>query len=268
MKQRWLLAGSILFAAALAWPAWRWFAGLGGVEKVMRRPEGSAITHTDHSDWDRFLKLVMVEGLVDYEAARRERGLLDVYLDQVAKVTLGNYDDEDKELALLINAYNAMVIQGVLDAWPIDSVRDAGWLRGFFRERRYRIAGVRVSLHGLESRLIRTYDPRAHFALNCASISCPPLRGEAYTAEKLDRQLEEVTRAFLTDHSENAFDPHENRWKLSKILKWYQEDFGGEQGVRELLARYHGELAMKGELTYRSYDWSLNTAPPLPEPAD
>ncbi len=252
--------------AALAW--WLWwprFSGLAGAGAVARA-DGRPFFKPSPEPWARFLRRVVdARGLVDYERAVEARADLDDYLDQVARATPAQFARDEQRLAFYINAYNALVIEGVLFYWPIASVEDVGPLHRFFRERRYRVAGVRVSLHGLEAKVIRQFDPRMHFALNCASASCPRLNVEPFRAESLDRQLEAAAAAFINDPRHNRYDAGEKSWQLSKIFQWYADDFGGESGVRELLRRHAATpWPEDAKLSYLEYDWSLNAAEGVP----
>lgn len=103
------------------------------------------------------------------------------------------------QLAYLTNAYNIWTLHGVLEKYPIESVRDVAPLFGFFTQSRITVAGEKMSLNKLEKEHIlkKFQEPRVHFALNCASVSCPPLRAEPYTASRLDAQLDDATRHFL-----------------------------------------------------------------------
>jgi hypothetical protein len=117
-----------------------------------------------------------------------------------------------------------------------------------------------MSFNALEKDLIRPRfnEPRIHFALNCASRSCPPLRTEPYTAAKLDAQLDEQTRGYVNE--ERGVKVSGDSAQLSKIFDWYKEDFGGESGVNAFLAKYRGGKAGFKKVTYQEYDWSLNEA--------
>ncbi len=259
---RWIWTAIALAVLALAvylawWPS---FAGLRGAG-LIERPRDRPFFRPDPTSWDRFLAEVVVEdGNVRYDAALgAARAHLDDYLEQAARATPAQFADDRERLAFYLNAYNALTIEGVLRRWPIDSVEDAGPFHRFFRDRAYTVAGVLVSLHGFETRVIRRYDPRLHFALNCASASCPPLRAEAYRAEKLEAQLREDAALFVNDARFNRYDAGENTWSLSKIFEWYADDFGGESGVRALLRRHARVDWPDGAvLTYQAYDWSLN----------
>lgn len=262
MKGTHIVIGLLVAAAfaGLAW--WLWwprFSGISGADAVERTDPGLFLRPSPEA-WGRFLRSVVDErGNVDYQRAREVRADLDIYLDQVARATPALFGSDEERLAFYINAYNALVIEGVLHYWPIASVEDVGSLHRFFREKRYPVAGTTVSLHGLETRVIRKYDPRLHFALNCASASCPRLSIEPFRVETLDQQLESAVSAFINDPAHNRYDQAANTWHLSKIFEWYSQDFGGQNGVKALLLR-HARTTWpdNATLAYLDYDWSLN----------
>ena len=218
---------------------------------------------------------------VRYGAIAQDRAALKAYLDALAAVTEQTFKSWSKpqQLAFLINAYNAGMVELVLTRYPdIKSVWDFGKISNNpFRKRFVRLFGRDYSLDMIEYETIRAkgvYDePRIHFAVNCASIGCPMLREEAYVGERLDAQFEEQTRRFLSDRSRNRYSASANTLEVSEIFKWYREDFeSGHQGIRsreQFLAQYAAQLAdtaehqkhVRGEkmdIRHLEYDWSLN----------
>jgi hypothetical protein len=180
----------------------------------------------------------------------------------------------EAQRAFWINAYNSRVIAGVLRRYPLDSVRDVGFLggrvRGFFGRREHPVAGARRTLDEIEKEILMAdplWDPRIHFALNCASLSCPPLRPEPYEASRLDTQLDFQTRAFLNGPDGHRLDPSRKVLRVSRILDWYREDFERAGGsVRGYLSKYlTGEASAAAQdpswkIEYMDYDWGLNDA--------
>lgn len=180
----------------------------------------------------------------------------------------------DGRRAFWINAYNSRVIAAVLARYPIDSVRDVGFLggrvRGFFSRREHRVAGQARTLDEIEKEILLVrplWDPRLHFALNCAARSCPKLRPEPYEAARLDTQLDFQTRAFLNGPDGHRLDTNRKVLYVSRILDWYEEDFARAAGsMREYLTRYlTGEAAAAArdpswKIEFMDYDWSLNDA--------
>jgi hypothetical protein len=216
---------------------------------------------------------------VDYGGFARDRRRLDGYLDALSAVPRASFDgwSRDDQLAFLINAYNAWTVALILSRWPdIESIKDlGGFLRSPWEKRFFRLLGERRSLDDVEHGLIRGSgrysEPRIHFAVNCASIGCPPLRREAYIGARLDAQLEEQARTFLADDSRNRL--ANGVLRVSPLFKWYREDFSdgfrGARTVTDFLALYADALSLDrretaaleaGELPidYLDYDWALN----------
>ena len=248
-----------------------------------------------HQTWDKLLQrnVVMIQdgqaSRVDYSAFQKNQKVLQAYLASMSAVSRSEFDawSKDQQLAFLINAYNAWTIEFVLSAYPdIKSIKDLGsffsspWKKEFIN-----LLGETRSLDNIEHTLIRGSgrynEPRIHFAVNCASIGCPALLNRAYTAEKLDAQLELVTRNFLSDRTRNYYLNAELH--VSPIFDWYKKDFeqgwSGINSVSNFLGRYADALDLgktgpviivngksvsehlrDGSLgiAYTDYDWSLN----------
>jgi len=172
-----------------------------------------------------------------------------------------------ERLAGYINAYNAFAIQGILDGLSPSSFLGR---QRYFKAQTWSIDGRAIALERLENDVIRPFkDPRIHFAIVCASKSCPPLRSEAYVAERLDAQLDDQARRFVNDPSKNRFDKATRTAHLSEIFKWFDEDFRGAGSVQKYVARYVADPEVARELgndAYRvqwvDYDWTLNGRPP------
>ncbi len=220
-----------------------------------------------HSVFDQILKdTVAVDGhhsRVNYAEVIRQRAKLDAYLAQLSGVSKSEFDAllPDQQLAFLINTYNAYQLKQVVDHYPIDSIKDVGnffsspWSKEFFT-----LFGEPASLDLVEHGMIRTMfkEPRIHFAVNCASISCPPLMAEAFVADRLNAQLETATFNFLNDLDANRLEG--DTLYLSKIFQWYEGDFA--TGVIDFVAKYRPDWVEGGtpELDYTDYDWNLNEA--------
>ncbi len=239
-----------------------------------------------HSAWNSLLQryvVVVSEGKasqVDYAGLQQERAALGAYLQSLSEVEASEYKawHRGQQLAFLINAYNAFTVELVLSGYPaIESIKDLGSLfRSPWKRRFFSLLGERRHLDNLEHDLIRAPgvfdEPRIHFAVNCASIGCPMLREEAYVAERLDSQLENATRRFLSDANRNRFDSASGRLLVSRIFDWYEEDFeaaSDSADVKGYLAAYADLLAdtekdrrrlADGDfhIGYLDYDWRLN----------
>ncbi len=241
----------------------------------------------DHGLWNQILRdrvLMLDEGRssrVDYGAILDDKSTIDSYLQTLSTIDQNTFDSwpSTEQLAFLINAYNAATVALILTEYPqLDSIRDIGviftspWRREFIS-----LFGRQVSLDEIEHELIRGSDryrePRIHFAVNCAAVGCPALLNEAYVPEKLEQQLEDATKLFLSDRSRNYYS--NNRLYVSSIFKWYREDF--EKGwldtdsLQEFFGRYTRELGMddgsaaelandRVRIRFLRYDWSLNSS--------
>lgn len=167
----------------------------------------------------------------------------------------------DERLAFLINAYNILTVQAVIERWPIEGVMQ---VEGFFDGIEHSVAGESMTLNTLENERIRPVfgEPRIHFAVNCASASCPPLRNEPFSAASLEASLEEQARAFVR----GTTSIRGRRATLSKLFEWFAEDFVAGGGVREFIAERLDEedaASVRNERTtlrYSDYDWSPNAA--------
>ena len=191
------------------------------------------------------------------------------YVAQLDHVDPNAFSTKEERLAFWINAYNAFAIQGILDGLS------PGTLFGryeFFIRRRYQVGGGMINLYDLERAiLVKEFkEPRIHFAIVCASRSCPKLRSEAYVAQRLNAQLEEGTRAFINDPGRNRFDRARREARLSKIFDWFDEDFAARSGslvgyVKDYVTDeglVHELAAEPYAVEFLEYDWNLNGTPP------
>jgi hypothetical protein len=227
---------------------------------------GTAAAQADHAAWDALLKrYVSAEGLVDYAGWRADRAGIGAYIAGLAKTDVTLWPKAE-QLAFWINAYNACVIEGVLERPGLTSVKD---VKGFFDAIRYPVAGESLTLNEIESRGRALGDWRLHFAVVCASSSCPLLRHEAYVPDRLNEQLADQVRRFLADSQRGLRVEGATLW-LSKIFQWYDTDFVPQgrlsaQTLVPLLAPYLApeQAAAAGQpglrVKFMAYDWSLNT---------
>jgi hypothetical protein len=215
---------------------------------------------------DEALSCHVHAGRVDYPGLARSAAFAR-YVAGIGRVRRGGATDAEW-LAFLINAYNALAIRAVLDGLSPSSL--PGRLR-FFLLRRHRIAGRNRTLYGLEhDELMAMGEPRIHFAIVCASASCPPLRPAAYRPATLPALLDEDARQFVNDPRRNRFDPAAGIARLSRIFRWYRGDFGAGTGALQAwLAGYAADPEVADRLAagafrieYLRYDWSLNGTPP------
>ena len=236
--------------------------------------------HT-HAAWTKVLESVLDDdGLVDYRSLRKNSKALDAYLADLEDTTPAEHAkwSRDERFAFWINAYNAYTIKLIVEEGPVDSIKDLGgwfsspWEKKFIPLNAFDPEGdgKKITLDEIEHELIRPVfkDARVHAAVNCASMSCPPLRAEAYSAEKLDEQLDDQVKVWLRDTSRNKVAPKGGDIRVSKIFDWYEDDFGGnDEGVVRWIAEHVADEALATRLKagagdidvrYLSYDWDLN----------
>lgn len=240
----------------------------------------------DYSSYARVLeKYVTPDGRVRYASLKENPADLKDFVQQLAAASPENRPDlfpsPQAKIAYWINAYNAFVLDAVIDAYPVSGVRDLRFGFGllFFKRAGFTAGGKKYSLDDIEHDVLRAHfdDPRVHFALNCASSSCPPLRREPYRPQTLDQQLEQAARDFIRQE--------ENVWMrgdvlfLSRVFDWYRKDFAkavggkgnGEASVVQYVLRYlPDEVARrvrekKPRVEFYDYDWALNDASRPPD---
>jgi hypothetical protein len=220
----------------------------------------------DNSFYADLLSKYIKDGVVDYQGFKDEEERLDAYLKVLERTDTSKLS-RDEQLAFYINAYNATTIKFILTAYPgIESIWDLGgrFFNKPFDKKIVRIEGKTISLDDLEHGIIRPRfkEPRVHFAVNCASKSCPPLISEPYQGSTLDMQLTSVTRAFLNDPEKNYLDG--KKLHVSKIFKWFKEDFNddvvgfviqfADEDLKGKLVKNRDKIKVK----HLDYDWSLN----------
>lgn len=228
----------------------------------------------DHSRWDRFLTAYLITDdpsgihLLPYgEVSEEDRRRLDRYLEDLQAVDVSRLNRAEQR-AFWLNLYNAATVKVILDHYPVDSIRDID-ISGTFSNGPWGaelliVEGVPLTLDDIEHRILRPIyrDPRIHYAVNCASIGCPNLQPEAFTAENYEGLADRGARQFV-NHPRGVA-PNERPIVLSSIYNWFSEDFGDSR--EDLLAHLQdyadpalaAELAdYEGRFTY-DYDWSLN----------
>ena len=171
------------------------------------------------------------DGRVDYTGLKANRDSLDAYIDSLGRFSPRSHPDRfpapQHELAYWINAYNAFVLKGVIDEYPVATVMDIGEGSGFFSRLYFQAGGDSLTLDELENGIIRQRyrDPRIHFAVNCAAVSCPPLENRAFRGEDLDLRLEAALQRFASAPLHVRIDAENGLLHLSKILLWFGPDF-------------------------------------------
>ena len=262
-------------------------AGCGGgpAAQILRQSSGSATAtapqpRLDPAPFNAVLKAVVdAQGLVDYDSLQRDPSQLNRYLKELAELTPQRFTSwpEADQIALLINAYNGLTLRSIIDHDPIRaSIKD---IPGVWKFRRHALMGQQLTLDGIEHEILRREynEPRIHAALVCAAMSCPPLRGEAFTGAELNRQLDDQSRRWLASSVGLQIDRAAGTVGISKIFEWFGDDWkradpkaapvpGHEQQsvILRFITRYRpaeDQQLLEGgnfRLTHLPYDWSLN----------
>jgi hypothetical protein len=236
-----------------------------------------------HAAWDGLLKKHVhwlpdnKQSRVDYTAFKADRAALKGVLDAMSALPKAEFDTWSREqrMAFLINAYNAFTVELILTRYPaLKSIKDLGsFVQSPWKKKFFTLLGEERHLDWIEHEQLRPLynDPRVHAAVNCASIGCPALRNEAFTATRLDTQLDDGMIRFLGDRTRNRVNG--GQLEVNAIFKWFKEDFEkGHKGfskVEDVFAKFAVQLSDKPEeqarlrdkslpLTHLDYDWSLN----------
>lgn len=224
-------------------------------------------TPPSHQIWDQLVKThVKSNGMVDYKGFIREKAKLESYL----KLLSENAPDrktwsKNQQLAYWINAYNAFTVKLIVDNYPTKSIRDLGpklkipLIKDVWHYKFFKIGGAESSLDEIEHSILRKEfdEPRIHFAINCASVSCPPLLNEAFVAEKLESQLQKVAVAFINDPTRNKITP--DAAQISSIFSWFQGDFTKKGSLIDFLNLYSKvKIKSNAKISHLDYNWNLN----------
>ena len=229
----------------------------------------------DNKLFTEILSQNVKDGLVDYSNLQKDKRF-DKYLEDLTNTDPQKFSEKEK-LSFWINVYNAFTLKIVADNYPIESITDLhsggkiiGYLLGntVWDKEFITINKKEYSLNDIEHEILRKMnEPRIHFAIVCASISCPILRSEAYEANKLEMQLEDQTKIFLNDPGRNHFDTTNKEAYISKVFDWFDEDFGTtDEDVLKFISKYLPENISKNiianidkwDISYNDYNWNLN----------
>ncbi|AOX02402.1 hypothetical protein BJP34_25810 [Moorena producens PAL-8-15-08-1] len=249
-------------------------------ESQVQVNRGTDTTLLNYDDYATVLKThVNNKALVNYQELHKNPEQLETFNASLGAVDPSTYEswNEAEKIAFLINAYNSFTLESIIDQNPLKkSIRD---IKGVWKGRQFNIAGESKTLDNIEHKTLRTQfnEPRIHMALVCAAISCPPLRNEPYTGEKLDQQLDDQTQKFLVSPHGFRIDRQKRTVYLSSIFKWFGEDWKETYGVddkftgnanqravlnfiSDYLSPEDQEYLEQGnyKIKYLNYDWSLN----------
>lgn len=211
----------------------------------------------DHSAWNSLLNShVTADGKVDYLGFKKNKSQLDVYFQLLRKQVPGDSWLENEKLAYWINAYNAFTVALIVDHYPIKSIMDIkdAWDIKFIH-----LGDQTYSLNEIEHEIIRKKfdEPRIHFALVCAAVSCPVLLNEAYTADKLEQQLQQQGELFINDPSKNLI--KNNKAKVSQLFNWFGDDFTKNGTLIDYLNQFsETKMEPKANIEFMEYNWKLN----------
>jgi len=210
----------------------------------------------NHSKWNSLLqKNVSKAGNVNYKGFEQDSKQLQAYLAELAGNVPNKSWSKNATLAYWINAYNAYTVQLILNNYPTKSIKDIKdpWGKKFFT-----LGTKKYSLEEIEHEILRKMnESRIHFAINCASFSCPNLLNEAYTEAKLDEQLTAAAKRFINDSTKNTITS--SKIEISKIFDWFEVDFEQKGSVIDYLNQYSTvKINSKAKVNYKDYNWSLN----------
>lgn len=229
-------------------------------------PQDKAVSHgrsttSPHMAWEKLLqKHVQEDGRVDYKGFLRDKQRLDSYLETLALQPPQEEWSSPARMAYYINLYNAGTVALILANYPVKSIRDID--RPWAKER-IQVGAERLSLGDIEHKILRNMgDARIHFAINCASISCPKLLKYAFTESEIESQLNQAARGFINDPERNAISPEQA--EVSKIFKWFRSDFKADGGsLVEYLNRFlENPVQKRTTIRFLPYDWALNDIHP------
>lgn len=239
-------------------------AGISSQGQPTKKVDGTLVSTTanssvnvDHNAWDKLLKTYVDEkGLVDYKGFKKDHKALKSYLNSVSALEPTNDWSVQELLAYYINLYNAYTVDAIVSNYPVGSIKDIGgvWTNGSVA-----IGKRQLSLGGIENGILRKMnEPRIHFAINCASISCPKLLNEAFTASKINEQLDKAAFGFINgDKNEISA----NNPKLSSIFEWYGKDYivNGKSDVIAYINLFSNQKINKdASIKFKDYNWNLN----------
>jgi len=264
MRKASILIQFILMVIAIQGCNYLSAAGLDSQDQPVKKVTGNLSyqmeldeTEIDHSQWDVLLKkYVGKDGLVDYKGFLIDKEELENYLTHLAQNPPNNSWKVQELLAYYINLYNAHTINLILNNYPVKSIKDLNgpWTSSFVQ-----VGNERLTLGGVENSILRRMDePRIHFAINCASFSCPDLLNEAYQASTIEEQLDRVTLSFINGAKNEI---SEDNIKISKIFKWYKKDFkvNGQKDLIAYINQYSTtKIGPNAKVEFKEYNWDLN----------
>ena len=210
----------------------------------------------NHQKWNDLLqKHVSENGNVDYKGFKKDELALQSYLELLSKNLPEKSWTKNATLAYWINVYNAYTVKLILVNYPVKSIKkiNSPWDAAFIN-----LGNKKYSLGEIEHKILRKMnEPRIHFAINCASYSCPNLLNEAYTEKNLNNQLDAAAKSFINDKSKNNITA--NIIEISSIFDWFTGDFKKKGTLIDFLNKYSSvKINAKAKISYKEYNWNLN----------
>ncbi|HFA51470.1 MAG TPA: DUF547 domain-containing protein [Bacteroidetes bacterium] len=253
-----IFLSSILAAAAIA------AIGCNSIKMPDVKP---VMPPPSHEIWDGLLKkYVRPDGFVYYKGLVKDSAELNRYLALLSSSHPQKSWPREEQMAYWINAYNAFTVKLIVDHYPVKSIKDIKngipFVNTVWDIRFINIQGEEYDLNNIEHGYLRKRfkDARIHAAVNCASYSCPRLLNEAFTADKLESQLDKAMRSFINDPARNKVSA--DNAEISSIFSWFSGDFKKDAGsVRAFINKYaEVKLNENGSISHMKYNWSLNEA--------
>lgn len=219
------------------------------------------------SDYDTLLIKYVTKSGVRYQAWHQsdvDRKKMSEIVERIGTEEISKQSRE-AQLSYYLNAYNAWILHKILESYPTNGPGGGGFIgrTRFFRSKGIRIGGQKTSFHLLENDIIRPRfsEPRVHFALNCASKSCPPLHNRAFTAENLESTLNHLTKDFINDNPLGIDRENSTTIRISKIFSWYEADFKKKGPILSYINRFRDKrIAQDTKIRFQDYQWTLNEA--------
>ncbi|MFC5624145.1 DUF547 domain-containing protein [Algoriphagus winogradskyi] len=230
-------------------------------------PGIAGTTPPSHKAWNELLKAnVSADGKVNYKGFIKEKAKLESYVKSLSENAPDRKNwSKEEQLAYWINAYNAFTVKLIVDNYPVESIKDLGpklkipMIKDVWHYKFFSIGGQESSLDEIEHSILRKEfeEPRIHFAINCASVSCPPLLNEAFEAQTIDSQLDKVAKGFINDSTKNKITP--NAIQISSIFSWFKGDFTKNGSLIDFLNKYSKvKIKLDAKVSHLDYDWNLN----------
>ena len=220
---------------------------------------GNVKSTLDHSTWDKLLKQnVREDGLVAYKGFKADQKILNDYIKYLSEQVPDKSWSYEEQLAYFINVYNANTIKLIVDHYPVESIKKVDATISPFLKNFIFIGDKEFSLADIEKGFLQKMnEPRMHFAINCASYSCPKLLRDAYTAENVNALMDKAAKEFINSDKNNI---SESKVELSEIFKWYKKDFLQQStSIIDYINQYTDtKINSSAEVSYIEYDWSLN----------